>query len=278
MRRTDRFQDQWMSSFTAAAHVGGIERKPGAPAEVHYDTNLMMGAQFLHECWRAGVHKVRCPVGTVCELIPSSRRSRRSAKTTCGSATPRRPTRRTAWRRRCCWCRPRPTASSTATTQSSCCPPTCTVPATASTSNAHVIPMLIRKFLEAQQRASTPSDAEVVVWGTGRPSRHAPSSCTWTTRPKASCWRPSATTAEPANLGSGYEISVRSSWIPSRASQIFTDVLCGTAPVPTDSRAASSTRAVPSVGFGFHATTGFAEGLTTYHRRLPSSDARSPGA
>ena len=48
--------------------------------------------------------------------IPSSRRCR-STKTISGTAIPRRPTRPTAWPRRCCWCSRRPTASSTASTR-----------------------------------------------------------------------------------------------------------------------------------------------------------------
>jgi GDP-L-fucose synthase len=47
-----------------AAHVGGIGANREKPAEFFYD-NLMMGAQLMHECWRAGVAKF-VALGTVC--------------------------------------------------------------------------------------------------------------------------------------------------------------------------------------------------------------------
>ncbi|MDP6792527.1 MAG: NAD-dependent epimerase/dehydratase family protein, partial [Anaerolineales bacterium] len=47
-----------------AATVGGIGANSARPAEFFYD-NLMMGAQLLHEAWRAGVKKF-VGVGTVC--------------------------------------------------------------------------------------------------------------------------------------------------------------------------------------------------------------------
>ncbi len=47
-----------------AARVGGIGANRAHPAEYFYD-NLLMGAQLLHESWRAGVGKF-VAVGTVC--------------------------------------------------------------------------------------------------------------------------------------------------------------------------------------------------------------------
>lgn len=47
-----------------AASVGGIGANRTHPAEFFYD-NLMMGAQLLHESWRAGVEKF-VAIGTVC--------------------------------------------------------------------------------------------------------------------------------------------------------------------------------------------------------------------
>ena len=47
-----------------AATVGGIGANRAHPAEFFYD-NLMMGAQLLHESWRAGVGKF-VAIGTVC--------------------------------------------------------------------------------------------------------------------------------------------------------------------------------------------------------------------
>lgn len=47
-----------------AANVGGIGANMAKPAEFFYD-NLMMGAQLIHESWRAGVGKF-VAIGTVC--------------------------------------------------------------------------------------------------------------------------------------------------------------------------------------------------------------------
>jgi GDP-L-fucose synthase len=47
-----------------AANVGGIGANRSRPAEFFYD-NLMMGAQLIHESWKAGVEKF-VAIGTVC--------------------------------------------------------------------------------------------------------------------------------------------------------------------------------------------------------------------
>ncbi|MBP0004444.1 MAG: GDP-L-fucose synthase [Cyanobacteria bacterium SBC] len=47
-----------------AAHVGGIGLNREKPAELFYD-NLMMGAQLIHTAYEAGVEKFVC-VGTIC--------------------------------------------------------------------------------------------------------------------------------------------------------------------------------------------------------------------
>jgi len=47
-----------------AAHVGGIGLNQEKPAELFYD-NLMMGAQLIHAAYEAGVEKFVC-VGTIC--------------------------------------------------------------------------------------------------------------------------------------------------------------------------------------------------------------------
>lgn len=47
-----------------AAHVGGIGLNQAKPAELFYD-NLMMGAQLIHSAYQAGVKKFVC-VGTIC--------------------------------------------------------------------------------------------------------------------------------------------------------------------------------------------------------------------
>lgn len=47
-----------------AAHVGGIGLNREKPAELFYD-NLMMGTQLIHSAWQSGVKKFVC-IGTIC--------------------------------------------------------------------------------------------------------------------------------------------------------------------------------------------------------------------
>jgi GDP-L-fucose synthase len=120
-----------------AATVGGIplrfaagrlctRRQPGAPGRVLLrqpdDTCTQrrcgVGAQLFHEAWRAGVGKF-VAMGTVCAYPKYTPVPFREEDLCLTAVTRRRPTRPTAWPRRCCWCRARPTASSTASTPSS---------------------------------------------------------------------------------------------------------------------------------------------------------------
>ena len=134
---------------------------------------------------------------------PSSPRCR-SAKTTCGTATPRRPTRPTAWPRRCCWSRRRPTASSTASTASTCCRPTCTARATTSTRRrSHVIPALIRKCVEAVDNGDRRASA---CGAPGQPTREFLYVRDCAEGIVAALERYDG--SEPVNLGSGEEIRI----------------------------------------------------------------------
>jgi len=59
-----RIVDQQDVVIHLAAHVGGIGLNREKPAELFYD-NLMMGAQLIHAAYQAGVKKFTC-VGTIC--------------------------------------------------------------------------------------------------------------------------------------------------------------------------------------------------------------------
>jgi GDP-L-fucose synthase len=59
-----RAVDQQDIVIHLAAHVGGIGLNREKPAELFYD-NLMMGAQLIHAAYEAGVAKFTC-VGTIC--------------------------------------------------------------------------------------------------------------------------------------------------------------------------------------------------------------------
>ena len=70
---------------------------------------------------------------------------------------------------------------------------------------SHVIPALIRKFVEAKRAAAMTT---VEVWGTGQASREFlyVEDC----RPRPRAGHASATTSpEPVNLGAGFEITIR---------------------------------------------------------------------
>jgi GDP-L-fucose synthase len=64
MENCKRAADQQDMIVHLAAHVGGIGLNLVKPAELFYD-NLMMGAQLIHAAYEAGVEKFVC-VGTIC--------------------------------------------------------------------------------------------------------------------------------------------------------------------------------------------------------------------
>jgi len=64
MENCKRAADQQDIIIHLAAHVGGIGLNQLKPAELFYD-NLMMGAQLIHAAYEAGVEKFVC-VGTIC--------------------------------------------------------------------------------------------------------------------------------------------------------------------------------------------------------------------
>ena len=64
MENCQRVVEQQDIVIHLAAHVGGIGLNQAKPAELFYD-NLMMGAQLIHAAYQAGVEKFVC-VGTIC--------------------------------------------------------------------------------------------------------------------------------------------------------------------------------------------------------------------
>lgn len=64
MENCQRVADQHDLIVHLAAHVGGIGLNREKPAELFYD-NLMMGTQLIHAAYQAGVQKFVC-VGTIC--------------------------------------------------------------------------------------------------------------------------------------------------------------------------------------------------------------------
>lgn len=64
MENCQRAVDQQDVVIHLAAHVGGIGLNREKPAELFYD-NLMMGTQLIHAAYEAGIEKFVC-VGTIC--------------------------------------------------------------------------------------------------------------------------------------------------------------------------------------------------------------------
>jgi GDP-L-fucose synthase len=75
-----------------AAVVGGIGANRENPGRFFHD-NLVMGAELMEQARRRGVEKF-VALGTVCAYRSSPRS--RFARTICGTAIPKKPTRRTA--------------------------------------------------------------------------------------------------------------------------------------------------------------------------------------
>jgi len=121
---------------------------------------------------------------------------------------------------------------------------------------SHVIPALIRKFLEAVERSA----GEVVCWGTGTATREflyvedcAEAIALATERYDG---------REPVNVGAGFEISIRrlAELIAQKTGFTGTLVFDSTKPDGQPRRSLDVTRARDA--FGFQATTDFDEGLT----------------
>lgn len=121
--------------------------------------------------------------------------------------------------------------------------------------SSHVIPALIRKCLEAQDRG----DDEVILWGDGSPTREflyaadaAEAICLATERYDG---------AEPVNIGSGKEISIRDLAMTIAEQVGYTGRVVWDTSQPNGQprRCLDVTRAREF--FGFEASTPFADGL-----------------
>ena len=186
--------------FHLAARVGGIGANMAHPGGFFYD-NLMMGAQLLHEAWRAGVSKF-VALGTVCAYpkfapIPFHEDDLwngypEETNAPYGLAKKMLLVQSQAYRQEYGY------NSIFLLPVNLYGPRDNFDPAT-----SHVIPALIRKCLEARARG----DDEIVVWGDGSPTREflyvedaAEAILLAGERYNGS---------DPVNLGSAFEISIR---------------------------------------------------------------------
>ena len=183
-----------------AAHVGGIGANREHPAEFFYD-NLMMGVELMHQAWQRGVGKF-VAIGTVCAYpkftpVPFKEDDLwlgypEETNAPYGLAKKMLLVQAQAYRQQYGFNAiyllpvnlygPRDNFN----------------PA-----SSHVIPALIRKAAEAQEK----SEKEMVVWGDGSPTREFlyvedAANGIVTAAEKYNG-------ADPVNLGSGYEISIK---------------------------------------------------------------------
>lgn len=183
-----------------AANVGGIGANREHPAEFFYD-NLMMGVELMHQAWKNGVGKFTA-IGTVCAYpkftpVPFKEDDLwigypEETNAPYGLAKKMMLVQSQAYR------------DQYGFNSIFLLPVNLYGPRdNFNPKSSHVIPALIRKVIEAQERG----DKEIVAWGDGSPTREflyaedaADGIVTATEKYNES---------EPMNLGSGYEISIK---------------------------------------------------------------------
>lgn len=236
-----------------AAKVGGIGVNQARPAEFFYD-NLVMGADLLHESWRAGVEKF-VAIGTICAYpkytpLPFKEENLwngypEETNAPYGIAKKMLLVQAQAYRQQYDFNAiyllpvnlygPRDNFD---------------------LETSHVIPALIRKFIEAQDQLDKPT---VTVWGDGSPTREflyvedcAEAILLATERYNK---------PEPINIGAGFEISIKDlvyliADLTGYRGEIFWDT---SKPGGQPRRSLNIERARRE--FGFEAKVGFREGL-----------------
>lgn len=183
-----------------AANVGGIGANRARPAEFFYD-NLMMGVQLMHESWKAGVEKF-VAIGTVCaypKFTPVPFREEdlwngypEETNAPYGLAKKMMLVQSMAYREQYGF-------NSIFLIPVNMYGPRDNF----NLETSHVIPALIRKCIEAEERG----EEEVVVWGDGSPTRefiYAEDAAEGILL-AAEKYNQS----DPVNIGSGHEISIK---------------------------------------------------------------------
>lgn len=183
-----------------AAHVGGIGLNREKPAELFYD-NLMMGTQLIHSAYQAGVEKFVC-VGTICAYpkftpVPFQEDDLwngypEETNAPYGIAKKALLVQLQSYRQQYGFNGIYLLPVNLYGPEDNFDP-----------RSSHVIPALIRKVYEAQQRG----DQHLLVWGDGSPTREFIYS-TDAARGIVMATQ-SYDDPDPVNLGTNYEISIR---------------------------------------------------------------------
>jgi GDP-L-fucose synthase len=195
-----RAVDQQDVVIHLAAHVGGIGLNREKPAELFYD-NLMMGTQLIHAAYQAGVQKFVC-VGTICAYpkftpVPFKEENLwdgypEETNAPYGVAKKALLVQLQSYRQQYGFNGIYLLPVNLYGPEDNFDP-----------RSSHVIPALIRKVYEAQQRG----DQQLPVWGDGSPTREFLYS--EDAARGIVMGAHSYDGYEPVNLGTGYEISIR---------------------------------------------------------------------
>ena len=235
-----------------AALAGGIGANRDRPAEFFYD-NLMMGVPLLHEAWRQGVSKF-VAIGTICAYpkftpLPFKEEDLwigypEETNAPYGLAKKMLLVQAQAYREQYGY-------NSVYLMPVNLYGPRDNF----DLQTSHVIPALIRKCIEAQERG----DDHIVLWGDGSPTRE------FLYAPDAADGIVTAAEAyddsEPVNLGSGMEISIKDlAVLIARLTGFEGELIWDTTkPNGQPRRALDTNRAAEY--FGWRAQTPFEEGL-----------------
>jgi GDP-L-fucose synthase len=200
MANCQRAADQQDIIIHLAAHVGGIGLNREKPAELFYD-NLMMGTQLIHAAHAAGVQKFVC-VGTICAYpkftpVPFKEDDLwngypEETNAPYGIAKKALLVQLQAYRQQYGFDGIYLLPVNLYGPEDNFDP-----------RSSHVIPALIHKVHEAQQRGET----QLFVWGDGSPTREFLYSTDAARGIVMATQRYSA--PEPVNLGTGLEISIK---------------------------------------------------------------------
>ena len=244
-----------------AAAVGGIGANRAHPAEFFYQ-NLMMGAQLMHESWRAGVEKF-VAVGTICAYPKFATVPFREdelwngypeeTNAPYGLAKKMLLVQAQAYRQQYGW------------NAIYLLPVNLYGPGdNFSPSSSHVIPALIKKFVDAQLAGVD----HVVAWGDGSPTReflYVEDAAEAIQLATEGYDKP-----DPVNIGSGMEIGIKDLTKAIAAQVGYGGEIRWDASQPNGQprRRLDVSRAEGE--FGFRAHTGFPEGAAPY-RRLVSA-------
>ncbi len=183
-----------------AANVGGIGANQARPAEFFYD-NLMMGVQLMHEAWKAGVSKF-VAIGTVCaypKFTPVPFREE-----TLWDGYPEETNAPYGLAKKMLLVQSQSYRQQYNFNSLFLIPVNLFGPRdNFNLETSHVIPALIRKCFEAQERG----DDEMVVWGDGSPTREFLYAADAAEGILLAAERYNS--SDPVNLGSGEEISIK---------------------------------------------------------------------